>query len=209
MIRIKKIILLILIHNSYSYYSKISTSKFKYRSSEFPYTDLTPLSPQQTRIFTLAWHNRIMSDFKEVEHDSIKLNDGSKRIDNYDEHPLRHILNTINIIQGTFNILPENDECGILYFAWQPVEIQHERKGNCQCIVAIFEDNKEWDLLTIIPSPYWSENNIKPLYLKNSLEDLARKRNFKLKLNDFYSEYANIRFKLDWCKEKMFPVKLN
>ena len=200
-------LIITVIANVTGFHTKIALSPYKYKSSEFPWKDLHPLSPKQARIFSGAWHSRIMRDIEEISTNfemgmnSENTEDPIKRIDNYQDHPLKHIMNTINIIQSTFNAYPTNEDSQeVRYYAWQPIDVKTETKGNCQCILVILCNDDKWNLLTIVPSPYWSNFNIKPLHLLYTLNDLVNQRNSTLDLTGFYAIHDNVRFKLDWTR---------
>ena len=176
--------------------TNIGISPYQFKPSIRIHTDLTLIEPRQARILVTAWHNKLMVDFNEGAHDLV----GPDRIESLENHPLRHIMKTINIMHGTFNAYDELTESGgIRYYAWQPIHMNNNTvRGSPQCLLCIIDKNNEWSLLTVVQSPYWSAYNIKPGYLLYALKDLAKRKKRKLLLDTFYAINDNIRFKLDW-----------
>jgi hypothetical protein len=130
---------------------------------------------------------------------------GCSRASMVSKHWLQHIIQTHMALDKTHLLLGDNynvkkineleqhiqDNPKDIYFAWMPPSIPFGRK-DVLSIVVCREKNDVMVVKQVIPSPYWTSDQISSIELKYALES-------RYTLDTDYLYEIDTRMKLEWC----------
>uniref|UniRef100_A0A6C0JUD5 Uncharacterized protein n=1 Tax=viral metagenome TaxID=1070528 RepID=A0A6C0JUD5_9ZZZZ len=149
--------------------------KKTYVSRTPPHEDLVLINPSKSSFVSKHWLANIINT----------MTTRDKRY--YNEHPDLHIINRINQLE---HYIQENRKQNDYYLAWMP-KCKYGSKDVLFLIVCQ-TTNTGFYVKHVIPSPYWSPDQIGSCELKRALESLNSSIDFTV-LYD-----TDMRYKLAW-----------
>lgn len=155
--------------------SHLPNGKKTYVSRNPPHEDLIVITPSKASFVSKHWLANIINDMM------------TRNKHYYNEHPDLHIIHQINQLE---HYIQENRKQNDHYLAWMP---KCNSGSKDVLFIIVCQTNKTGCYVKlVIPSPYWSPDQIKSCELKRSLESLNSSMNFTI-LYD-----TDIRYKLAW-----------
>lgn len=165
-----------------------------------PRKDLKLISPAQASLITKNWLNNIVLDIVNKKNKS-DLNKGME----YDDLHIVTNINKLNMIiddaqnklVNEWTNMINNYNYSVLIFAYNPKGLQGINEVLFLVIAKLDRENKELKIKNIIQSPFWDEEQISSINLKNSLIDQNDYTNMtSISFDYLYDD--NQRFKLAW-----------
>jgi|TARA_Y100000992_G_scaffold302519_2_gene277059 hypothetical protein len=170
-------------------------------NTKVPREDLKLISQAQASIITKNWINNIVLDLATNNKKNYDLDKGLE----YDD---LHIVTNINklsiVIDNAQKSLTNNwvnmvnsYNDSMLIFAYSPYSLFGRNEVLFIVISKLDIKEKELKVMNIIQSPFWDEEQIQSIHLKNSLVDQNNHANMTT-INFDYLYQDNLRFKLAW-----------
>ena len=169
-------------------------------NTQEPRKDLKLISPAQASLITKNWLNNIVLDIVNNKNDP-DLNKGLE----YDDLHIVTNINKLNIViddvqnklSNEWTNMINNYNYSVLIFAYNPKGLQGINEVLFLVIAKLDRENRELVIKNIIQSPFWDEEQISSINLKNSLIDQNDHTNMtSISFDYLYND--NLRFKLAW-----------
>ena len=171
-----------------------------------PREDLQLISAGTASLITKNWLQNILRDVMaqrrardlteggEFAYDDLHIVSGIQDLQTYLEQSQKTLSNSWGDIVDSGGRKP------LIYFAWKPKSLQGFNEVLFLVAVVITQQDEGvfyMDVKNIIQSPFWDEEQIPSIYLKNALLDQNKYTNqTTLRLDRLYEK--NLRFKLAW-----------
>ncbi len=163
-----------------------------------PKDDLKLISPASASLITKNWISNIIIDIK-------NNNKHNKNYLEYDDIHIVRSINSLNIIidnaqkkiTNEWTTMVSNYNESMLIFAYSPKSLQGINEVLFLVIACLDRPNKELKIKNVIQSPFWDEQQINSIHLKNSLIHQNKDANVtSISFEELYEE--NLRFRLAW-----------
>tara|TARA_B100000963_G_C22597769_1_gene658720 strand:- start:920 stop:1555 length:636 start_codon:yes stop_codon:yes gene_type:complete len=167
-----------------------------------PKDDLKLISPASASLITKNWISNIILDIKNNEKK--KRNKYKDFLEFDDIHIFRNInkldfliMNTQKRLNNEWTNMVSNYNESMLIFAYNPKSLNGINEVLFLVIACLDRPNKILKIKNIIQSPFWDEEQINSIHLKNSLIHQNKDTNItQISFDELYED--NYRFRLAW-----------